>query len=261
MVVTADDLEHELQEEFARKLKATSTTTDVSWVPHRCRLLLATGIFCAVLMLALPQPAHWLSQEDLVPLPGQISALTANGSLSSDVAVPRLQEKMRPAAKHSSGAAKDSTNDDTHTNKKKQDADDDNDGNNDEEKEDEEVFEGADPGKGLEAGSRKGEVEDKHQAGNDGGQSDGLCLVGHAYHRGKMVNDNAGPENGRECLRACQKQPDCNFWDHGNGYCRLRSDSGGAPVDAAGYIGGPRDCHFKSADSSVANARFISCPA
>jgi len=254
MVVTADDLEQELQEEFARKLKTTSTTNDNSWVPHRCRLLLATGIICAVLMLALPQPAHWLSQEDLVPLPGQISALVANSSLASAASILMLQEKKGPAAEDTSGDAKESTAEDTHAKGKKQDADDDKDDNNDkdEEKEDEEVSEGGDSEKG---------VEGKQDSKNGGEQSDGLCLVGHAYHRGKMVNDNAGPENGRECLRACQKQANCKFWDHGNGYCRLRGDSGGPPVYAVGYIGGPRDCHFKSVDSSVANARFISCPA
>ena len=41
------------------------------------------------------------------------------------------------------------------------------------------------------------------------------------------------------CLQKCNSHDSCKFWDYGEGYCRLSSDSGNGPqsvhTDAAGY--------------------------
>ena len=54
-----------------------------------------------------------------------------------------------------------------------------------------------------------------------------------------------------ECLQKCNSDDTCKFWDYGEGYCRLSSNSGNGPksvpTDAAGddYIYGAKKCRFK----------------
>ena len=58
---------------------------------------------------------------------------------------------------------------------------------------------------------------------------------GYAYSSGTMVNSNAPAVTSHECLKQCNSDSNCLFWDYGGGYCRLRSDDGQGIEPVTGY--------------------------
>ena len=57
-----------------------------------------------------------------------------------------------------------------------------------------------------------------------------------------MENNNAPATTARQCLTQCNILSTCQFWDFGNGYCRLRSNEGQGPEVAKWYLGGAKHC-------------------
>ena len=71
-----------------------------------------------------------------------------------------------------------------------------------------------------------------------------VCGFGYAYHNGAIVDGNAPADDETECLHQCNILPACEFWDFGNGFCRLRSDEGSGPMNATSFAYGPKNCYF-----------------
>ena len=64
-----------------------------------------------------------------------------------------------------------------------------------------------------------------------------------AYHSGKMENNNAPATTARQCLTQCNILSTCQFWDFGNGFCRLRSEQGSNGREPDGKSScGQKDC-------------------
>ena len=58
-----------------------------------------------------------------------------------------------------------------------------------------------------------------------------------------MVNDNAPAITAKECQAQCAALSTCNFWDFGEGFCRLRSDKGPeGKIEHWGYSFGTKNC-------------------
>ena len=61
------------------------------------------------------------------------------------------------------------------------------------------------------------------------------CGIGKAYYSGTMIEaydikDAKHPvTHPYVCLQKCNSDVSCKFWDYGEGYCRLSSDSGNGP--------------------------------
>ena len=60
------------------------------------------------------------------------------------------------------------------------------------------------------------------------------CGTGKAYHSGTLVeaydiSDDKHLTHPYVCLQRCNSDISCKFWDYGEGYCRLSSDSGNGP--------------------------------
>ena len=71
------------------------------------------------------------------------------------------------------------------------------------------------------------------------------CGDGFAYHSGTMVNDNAPANSPKECQQQCVSLSTCEYWDFGEGYCRLRSNAGPKGLQASpGYAYGSKYCLF-----------------
>ena len=72
------------------------------------------------------------------------------------------------------------------------------------------------------------------------------CGTGFAYHYGTMVDHNAPAKTAKMCRQECEYLLSCKFWDFGEGFCRLRSDSGpkGKIADPFGYHFGTKNCIF-----------------
>ena len=66
-----------------------------------------------------------------------------------------------------------------------------------------------------------------------------------------MVNGNADANNAKECLDRCNNDVNCMFWDYGDGYCRLRSDSGNGPTAYSGYEYGTKGCSYGKYDNEL----------
>ena len=72
------------------------------------------------------------------------------------------------------------------------------------------------------------------------------CGSGYAYHSGKMIKDFHSDkiDHPYECLQKCNSEETCNFWDYGQGWCRLRSTSGEGPQNDFEYSYGTKNCKF-----------------
>ena len=70
------------------------------------------------------------------------------------------------------------------------------------------------------------------------------CGSNYAYHSGDMVNDNAQANTKTECQDQCARLSSCKFWDLGEGFCRLRSNSGTGKEPHSGYFYGSKNCIF-----------------
>lgn len=291
MVITADDLELELQQEFAKKNKPAPRPA--SWVPYRCKLLLGTGVTCAVLILALPQlfQSKTFTRTDLAPLPGQsklldVAASDLKGQELSENA-PAAEEVTSDAGRKADGEVEVEAEEDRKDKEVEADQEGEDEKDNDaevdkEDKEESVVKDGKEENSDVDAKEDEEAPQDKadtqvetEEGQNAGGQAESTgkdvesedvesgeaCLIAHAYHRGTMVQDNAFASNGRECWAICVKNAACNFWDYGEGYCRLRGDAGSGAVKAVGYVAGIKNCKFASKAGTSTQARFISCPA
>ena len=72
------------------------------------------------------------------------------------------------------------------------------------------------------------------------------CGSGYAYHTGHMIQDFHSDDIAHPyaCLQKCNSEESCNFWDYGQGWCRLRSTSGEGPEHAFKYSYGTKECKF-----------------
>jgi len=74
-----------------------------------------------------------------------------------------------------------------------------------------------------------------------------MCVKNLAYHNAYAFNDDAGGDTPEKCREKCQLYGRCNFWDLGEGYCRLRvDDKGGLQSAKKGYNAGHKNCIFAS---------------
>jgi len=74
----------------------------------------------------------------------------------------------------------------------------------------------------------------------------GSCGENMAYHSGRMVDDNADANSDIQCRDACNAHRRCDFWDFGDGFCRLRSNDGGGAEPHNHYSYGTKFCYFES---------------
>ena len=81
------------------------------------------------------------------------------------------------------------------------------------------------------------------------------CGSEKAYHSGSMFKDYSSPEvtDASQCLDKCNSDSSCKFWDYGEGWCRLRSDSGQGEEKANGYSFGAKNCIFESSSKTRKN--------
>ena len=72
------------------------------------------------------------------------------------------------------------------------------------------------------------------------------CGNGKAYHSGLKIKElhSDKVDHPYECLRKCNSEESCKFWDYGQGWCRLRSTSGEGPQDDSRYSYGTKNCKF-----------------
>jgi len=89
------------------------------------------------------------------------------------------------------------------------------------------------------------------------------CGSEKAYHSGSMVKDYSIVTDAYQCLGKCNSDSSCKFWDFGDGWCRLRSDSGQGEETAYGYLFGEKNCNFepltKKRSESESEAGFEGC--
>ena len=78
------------------------------------------------------------------------------------------------------------------------------------------------------------------------------CSVRTAWHKGQLLMDpNTGMEaswaaaSAKECLAACNAEPECTHWDFAGETCRLRSSSGGEAKEDSTSIGGSKHCQLQ----------------
>jgi len=252
----AEELEEELRRECEKKLKEASNRNGNAWVPQRCKLLLAIGLTCAVLVLASPQLASLSSRGEYEPSVFHRQSNTLNAPNSTSVFLTAaLKKSTQDAAdreySHSNAASEESVRSRNEAMADDVDDHDDDDDNHDsnamhaasEEMADDKPFLGyrtfdeplavdvtdrddADDEHFVSHAKRADRADNEHGSGDedeanvkdgdDKGMS-GACLAGFAYHGAQMINDNAGASDGRECLALCDKEPACKFWDHGAG--------------------------------------------
>ena len=72
------------------------------------------------------------------------------------------------------------------------------------------------------------------------------CDQGKAYHSGALFSDYTNVVDETECLEKCNSVDSCKFWDFGEGWCRLRTDSGNGPQSDSRYTSGPKNCILES---------------
>ena len=71
------------------------------------------------------------------------------------------------------------------------------------------------------------------------------CGKDFAFHSGTMVNNNAPATTPEECQQQCVSLSTCEYWDLGEGFCRLRSNAGAKGLEAhLGYAYGRKNCRF-----------------
>ena len=70
------------------------------------------------------------------------------------------------------------------------------------------------------------------------------CNKGQAYHSGELFEDYSTVVNAEQCLDKCNSAAACKFWDFGEGWCRLRTNSGNGPQVDNRYTSGPKYCIF-----------------
>jgi len=72
------------------------------------------------------------------------------------------------------------------------------------------------------------------------------CGKDFAFHSGTMVNNNAPATTPEECQQQCVSLSTCEYWDLGEGFCRLRSNAGAKGLEAhLGYAYGRKNCRFE----------------
>ena len=105
----------------------------------------------------------------------------------------------------------------------------------------------------MEKGCNKGPYE----TCNDACQG-AKCGSGKAYHSGSMFKDYSTPSlsNANQCLDKCNSDNACKFWDYGDGWCRLRSNSGDGEQLANGYSFGSKNCKFESSSEMSKSLNF-----
>jgi len=109
----AEELEEELRRECEKKLKEASNRNGNAWVPQRCKLLLAIGLTCAILVLASPQLASLSSRGEYEPSVFHRQSNTLNAPNSTSVFLTAaLKKSTQDAAdreySHSNAASEES---------------------------------------------------------------------------------------------------------------------------------------------------------
>ena len=67
-----------------------------------------------------------------------------------------------------------------------------------------------------------------------------------------MLSDYTNIVDETECLEKCNLADSCKFWDFGEGWCRLRTNSGNGPKMDSRYTSGPKNCILES-DNEIGN--------
>ena len=69
------------------------------------------------------------------------------------------------------------------------------------------------------------------------------CLKSKKYESVRAHYGNVGIDNAKECLKQCNSNDDCKFWEMDDGYCRILSTDGeGASFGYPGAISGEKNC-------------------
>ena len=80
------------------------------------------------------------------------------------------------------------------------------------------------------------------------------CKTGVSYPSGAMVNSSTGATTEADCLRDCNNNATCMFWDWDTNVCRLRSSRGSAgqaETATGGHVGGARACKLPGPSTSA----------
>ena len=69
------------------------------------------------------------------------------------------------------------------------------------------------------------------------------CMESWKYVTGTVIRDVADVKNYQGCLKACNSDEDCKFWEFYGGKCRLLSDEGNGPKSGYdGAVSGKKNC-------------------
>ena len=60
-----------------------------------------------------------------------------------------------------------------------------------------------------------------------------------------MLTDYSTVLDQKECSEKCNSEYSCKFWDFGEGWCRLRTNSGNGPQSDTKYSSGAKHCTFE----------------
>ena len=82
------------------------------------------------------------------------------------------------------------------------------------------------------------------------------CKEGQAYHSGELFEDYSNVRDEKECLEKCNSADRCRFWDFGEGWCRLRTNSGNGPQVDRKYVSGQKNCILKGRINEISRKIF-----